>query len=45
MDFENRAMRKVFGPKRYEVTREWEKLHNEKFNDVYSSANIIGVIK
>jgi hypothetical protein len=35
----------MFGPKRDEVTREWTKLHNEEINDLYSSPNIIGVIK
>jgi len=43
--FENRLLRKIFGPKRDEVTREWRKLHNEKHNDLYSSPNIVRVIK
>jgi len=43
--FEDRVMRKVFGPKRDEVTGEWRKLHNEELNDLYSSPNIIWVIK
>jgi len=43
--FENRALRRIFGPKRDEVTGELRKLHNEEFNDLYSSANIIQVIK
>jgi hypothetical protein len=34
--FENRVMRRVFGPKRDEVTVEWRKLHNEELNDLYS---------
>jgi hypothetical protein len=34
--FENRVLRKVFGPKRDEVTGEWRKLHNEELNDLYS---------
>jgi len=34
--FENRVLRRVFGPKRDEVTREWRKLHNEEFSDLYS---------
>jgi hypothetical protein len=34
--FENRVLRRVFGPKRDEVTREWRKLHNEELNDLYS---------
>ena len=41
----SRVLRRIFGPKRDEVTREWRKLHNEELNDVYSSANIIRVIK
>jgi hypothetical protein len=40
----NRLLRRIFGPKRDEVTREWRKLHNEDFNDLYSP-NIFGVIK
>jgi len=43
--FENRVLRRVFGPKRDEVTREWRKLHNEELNDWYSFPNIIRVIK
>jgi len=35
--FENRVLRRIFGPKMDEVTREWRKLHNEEFNDLYSS--------
>jgi len=38
-------LRRIFGPKRDEVTREWKKLHNEGLNDLYSSPNIIRVIK
>jgi hypothetical protein len=41
--FENRALRRIFGPKRDKVTGEWRKLHNE-LNDLYSP-NIIRVIK
>ena len=41
----NRVLRGIFGPKRDEVTREWRKLHNEEFNDLYSSPNIVRVIK
>jgi hypothetical protein len=43
--FENRVWRRVFGPKRDEVTGEWRKLHNEELNDRYSSPNIVRVIK
>jgi len=43
--FENRVLRRIFVPKRDEVTREWRKLHNEELNDLYSSPNIVRVIK
>jgi hypothetical protein len=43
--FENRVLRRVFGPKRDEVPGEWRKLHNEEFNDLYSLPNIVGVVK
>jgi len=43
--FENRVLRRVFGPKRDEVTREWRKLHNEKLSDLYCSPNIVRVVK
>ena len=39
--FENRVMRKIFGPRRDEVTEEWRRLHNEELNDLYSSPNIL----
>jgi len=42
---ENRALRRIFGPKRDEVTGEWRKLHNENLNDLYSSPNIVRMIK
>jgi hypothetical protein len=42
--FENRVLRRVFGPKRDEVTREWRKLHNE-LNDRHSLPNIVRVVK
>ena len=43
--FENRVLRRIFGPKRDGVTGEWRKLHNEELNDLYSSPNIVRVIK
>jgi hypothetical protein len=43
--FENRVLRKIFGPKRDEITEERRRLHNEKLYDMYSSPNIIRVIK
>jgi hypothetical protein len=43
--FENRVLRRIIGPKRDEVTGEWRRLHNEELNDLYSSSNIIRVIK
>jgi hypothetical protein len=43
--FENRVKRRIFGPKRDEVTGEWRKLHNEKLNDLYSSSSIIRIMK
>ena len=43
--FENRVLRRVFGPKADEVKWEWRKLHNEELNDVYCSLNIVRVIK
>jgi len=38
--FENRVLRRIFGPKRDEVTREWRRLHNEELNDLNTSLNI-----
>ena len=43
--FENRVLRRIFGPKRKEETGEWRKLHNEELNGLYSSPNIFRVIK
>jgi len=43
--FEKRVLRRIFGPERDEVTEEWRKLHNEVLNDLYSSPNIVRVIK
>jgi hypothetical protein len=43
--FENRALRRIFRPKREEVTEEWRKLHSEGLNDLYPSPKITRVIK
>jgi hypothetical protein len=43
--FENRVLRRIFGPKRDEVTGGWRKLHNEEFHSFYSSPSIIRMIK
>jgi hypothetical protein len=43
--FENRVLRRIFGPKRDEATGEWRRLHSEELTDLYSSPNIIRVIK
>ena len=43
--FENKVLRRIFGPRRSEVTGEWRRLHNEELNDLYSSPNIVRVIK
>ena len=39
--FENMVLKRIFGHKRDEVTREWRRLHNEELNDLYSSSNIV----
>jgi hypothetical protein len=43
--FENRVLRRIFGPKRVELTRGWIKLHNEELRSLYSYPNIISIIK
>jgi hypothetical protein len=43
--FENRVLRRVFGPKRNEMIRECRKLHNEELNDLYSLPKIVRVVK
>jgi len=43
--FENMVLRRIFGPRRDEVTGEWRRLNNEELNDLYSSPNIVRVIK
>jgi len=43
--FENRVLRRVFGPKRDEVTGEWRKLHNEELRELYLLPNIVRVVK
>ena len=43
--FENRVLRRIFGPKGDEVTGKWRKLHNEEINGMYSSHNIFRMIK
>jgi len=43
--FENRVLRRIFGPKRDEVTKEWRKLHSEELNDLHCSSNIVRVIE
>jgi hypothetical protein len=42
--FENRVLRRIYGPKRDEVRGEWRKLHNEELHDLYPSLNIVLVI-
>jgi hypothetical protein len=43
--FENRVLRRIFGPKRDEVRSEWRKIHNEELNDLYCSPNIVRVMQ
>ena len=43
--FENMVLRRIFGPRRDEVTGEWRRLHNEELNDLFSSPSIVRVIK
>jgi hypothetical protein len=43
--FENRVLRRIFGPKRDEVMGGWRKLHNEELHNLYSSPSIIRIIK
>jgi len=43
--FENMVLRRIFGPRRDEVTGEWRRLHNEEINDLFTSPNIVWVIK
>ena len=43
--FENKVLRRIFGPRRDEVTGDWRRLHNEEINVLYSSSNIVRVIK
>ena len=42
--FENRVLRRIFGPKRDDVTGEWRKLYNEELNDLYCSPNMVRVV-
>jgi predicted ATP-dependent Lon-type protease len=43
--FENRVLRRIFGPKNDEITEEWRKIHKKELNDLYCSPNIVRVIK
>jgi len=43
--FENMVLRRIFGPSRDEVTGEWRRLRNDELNDLYTSPNIVRVIK
>jgi hypothetical protein len=42
--FENRVLRRIFGPKKDEVTGDWRKLHNEELHNLYSSQSIIIIL-
>jgi len=44
-EFEKRVLRRIFGLRRYEVKGDWRRLHNDELNDLYSSPNIVRVIK
>ena len=43
--FENMVLQRIFGPRRDEVTGKWRRLHNEELNDLYTSPNIVRLIK
>jgi hypothetical protein len=43
--FEDRVLRRIFGPKRDKLTGSWRKLHNEELQNLYSSPNVINIIK
>jgi hypothetical protein len=43
--FENKVLKRIFGPRRDELTGDWRRLHNEEINDLYCSPNIVQVIK
>ena len=43
--FESKVLKRIFGPRRDEVTGDWRRLHNEEINDLYCSPNIVRVIK
>ena len=45
MVLENRVLKRIYGPKREKVIGEWRKLHNKALNDLYSSPNVVWVIK